>query len=362
MKIKRISAILTAVLFAGILAVLCLLTVLLPKKTVSASERRRLAELPSFSYRALLDGSYFSGLSDYATDHFALRESFRTANTALRTGVFLQREVNGIFEEDGYLYAPVWPLDEKAVLQAAQKMQAVADMYFPGKNVYVSVIPDKADFAGQDCLRIDTGAVAELLLSGFDAQYIDILGTLQREDFYRTDSHWRQECLEETAAALVNGMGGTFSPETFAEHTVSPFYGVLWGRYAMPLPADTLVYCTSAATENAVVRNLDHPDVQTVYDTETESPDKYDLFLSGASSVIEIESPSARTDRHLVLFRDSFGSSLAPWLLTEYEKITMIDMRYIASQKIGEYADLDSADDVLFLYSTAILNTGGILK
>ena len=82
---------------------------------------------------------------------------------------------------------------------------------------------------------------------------------------------------------------------------------------------------------------------------------------------------NAATDKHLILFRDSFGSSLAPWLLTQYEKITIIDIRYATSEDLREhetlahldlsrYADLESADEVLFLYSTSILNTGGILK
>lgn len=364
MKLKRITEVLTAVLFAAVLLFFCVFTLLRPKQAVSESERRKLKALPEFSTGSLLSGEYFSELSDYAVDHFALREPLRTVNTAVRTGVFAQKAVGGVFEENNVLYMlPKMP-DERAVLQAAQKFQTIKDTYFEGKNVYLSIIPDKADFAQARVPGLDTDALVSLMCEHFDGAYIDILETLERDDFYRTDTHWRQERLEDTAGALVRGMGLEFSDslENYAQKSAGEFHGVLWGRYAIPIPGDELIYLENEVTESAFVSHIDYPNTHTVYDPDKDSPDPYDLFLSGASSIVEIESPLAQSDRHLVLFRDSFGSSLAPWLLTEYGKITMIDIRYVASAKLGEFTELETADDVLFLYSTSILNTGGVLK
>lgn len=362
MKTKKVSQIITAVLFSAVLVLCCILTLLLPKKDVSESERRELAKLPELSVKTLLDGSYFNGLTMYATDHFAFREGFRTLNTILRVNILQQPDSGGVFEENGYLFEPAWPMDEPAILKNTEKLQNIVNTHFADKPVYFSVIPDKADFAEKNCLKLDTDRVVSLVSENFSGQYIDITNTLELADYYKTDTHWRQEKLEDTAAALVSGMGGTLPEADFTWNTVEPFYGVLWGRYAMPMPGEELLYGTNSATESAMVNDLSHPEVTTVYVPETESTDKYDVFLSGASSVIEIESPKAETDRHLVLFRDSFGSSIAPWLLTRYEKITIIDIRYVSSAVIGDYAELETADEVLFLYSTAILNTGGILK
>lgn len=362
MTIKKISHILTAVLFSAVLLLGCALTLLLPKKDVSESERRELAQLPGLSFETLLDGSYFTGLTTYATDHFALRESFRTLNTFLRVDILQQPDSGGVFEENGYLFEPAWPMEERTILKNTQNLQNIVDTYFAGKPVYFSVIPDKADFAETSCPKLDTERVAAIVSENFSGKYIDITDTLELSDYYRTDTHWRQEKLEDTAAALVSGMGGTLPEADFTWNTVEPFYGVLWGRYAMPLPGEELLYGTNSATENAVVCDLSHPEVSTVYVPETTSSDKYDIFLSGAASVIEIQNPEAEADKHLVLFRDSFGSSIAPWLLTRYEKITMIDTRYISSAILSDYAETDTVDEVLFLYSTAILNTGGILK
>lgn len=78
--------------------------------------------------------------------------------------------------------------------------------------------------------------------------------------------------------------------------------------------------------------------------------DPYELFLSGSISLLSIENPNAETDRELIVFRDSFGSSLAPLLAEGYAKITLADIRYLPSSQMGKLLDFTDTD-VLFLYS-----------
>lgn len=56
-----------------------------------------------------------------------------------------------------------------------------------------------------------------------------------------------------------------------------------------------------------------------------------------------------------MLFRDSFGSSIAPLFLENYSKITLVDLRYISKDVLENYIEFDK-QDVLFLYSTLVLN------
>ena len=361
---KKVMNIATASVFALILVLGCILTAFLPKQTLSETERRTLSKFPVCTAETVLDGSFFSGLTEYVTDHFALREHFRTLNTVLRVDVLGQPDSGGVFEADGYLFEPAWPMDENAIRNNTAKMQWIADTYFGDKPVFFSIIPDKADFTDADCLKLDTEQVVSLVSGNFSGQYIDITETLTLTDYYRTDTHWQQEKLEDTAETLLSGMGNVLPKTSFEWKTIDgPFRGVLWGRYAKPIQAeDVLAYGVNKVTENAVVRDLSHPEVSTVYVPETKSLDLYDVFLSGATPIIELENREPNNGKHLVLFRDSFGSSIAPWLLTAYEKITIIDIRYVSSMIISEQTDLSTADEVLFLYSTAILNTGGILK
>ena len=85
------------------------------------------------------------------------------------------------------------------------------------------------------------------------------------------------------------------------------------------------------------------------------------MYLSGPQSLLRIENPNAATDRELILFRDSFGSSLAPLLVSDYKTVTLVDIRYLSSQMLSRYLEF-KGQDVLFLYSTSVLNSGTTLK
>ena len=89
--------------------------------------------------------------------------------------------------------------------------------------------------------------------------------------------------------------------------------------------------------------------------------DPYEMYLSGSKSLIHIENPSAKSDKQLILFRDSFGSSIAPYFTDSYQSIYLVDIRYIHPNVLGNLIDF-SDSDVLFLYSTLILNHSNTLK
>ena len=91
------------------------------------------------------------------------------------------------------------------------------------------------------------------------------------------------------------------------------------------------------------------------------SPDLYDVFLSGAQPILVIDNPAGEPGKELVLFRDSFGSSLAPLLAEGYQRVTLVDIRYMSQEQIGQYVTFEN-QDVLFLYSTLVLNNGRSLK
>ena len=99
-----------------------------------------------------------------------------------------------------------------------------------------------------------------------------------------------------------------------------------------------------------------------IYDwDQIQSRDPYEFFLSGASPVQYLENVDASTERELVIFRDSFGSSLAPLLVSGYRKITLIDLRYVSSDLLDQLVTFEE-QDVLFLYSTLLWNQSGTIK
>jgi hypothetical protein len=85
------------------------------------------------------------------------------------------------------------------------------------------------------------------------------------------------------------------------------------------------------------------------------------MFLSGNQPIVAMKNPQAPNGKRLIIFRDSFASSLAPLMISGYEEIVLVDLRYISSDLLGEYIDFNNAD-VLFLYSTMLLNSSLAIK
>ena len=95
--------------------------------------------------------------------------------------------------------------------------------------------------------------------------------------------------------------------------------------------------------------------------TKADSRDPYEMFVCGNDPLVIIENPNATTDKELIVFRDSFGSSIAPLLTTGYSKVTLVDIRYIQSGMLGGFLKMKD-QDVLFLYSTLVLNSSTSFK
>ena len=77
--------------------------------------------------------------------------------------------------------------------------------------------------------------------------------------------------------------------------------------------------------------------------------------------MLTIENPRGQAGKELIVFRDSFGSSMVPLLVQDYAKVTLVDTRYISSELLDQFLDFHG-QDVLFLYSTLILNSSSVIK
>ena len=193
-------------------------------------------------------------------------------------------------------------------------------------------------------------------------KYIDITDTLDISDYYRTDTHWKQENLIETANKLALGMNIELNEEYEKIKVNAPFYGVYHGQSALPLKPDEIYYLTNETIENCTVFNFEENKEMSVYDlSKSDSDDPYEIFLSGPLSLITIENKNAESDRELIIFRDSFGSSIAPLFIEAYSKITLVDIRYISSEVLDRFISFEN-QDILFLYSTLVLNNAETIK
>ncbi len=362
----KIISILFAVLLFGLSGV----AVFREKDTYSATERRLMAQMPSVSVKTLLSGTFMTEFEEFTVDQFPLREQFRTVKALANKYLFAKSENNDIYIKDGYYAAIQYPQNEGSIAYAAKVFNSVYDRYFKdgNYNVYFSLIPDKNYFLQEDAkqLCIDYDRFEAALQESMQRfEYIDIFDTLQIDDYYKTDTHWRQEAIRPTADALLQGMNAAQTADLSYEmkELDVPFYGVYYGQAALPADAETMYYADNALFDNVKVYDHENRKDIGVYDFEkANGKDPYELYLSGPLSLVTIENPDAATDRELFLFRDSFGSSIAPYFIDSYAKITLIDIRYLQSAMLGNFVEFTEGSDVLFLYSTMILNSSEVLK
>ncbi len=338
-----------------------------PAADISDSERRPLAALPLFNMDTVLSGKFMQEFDKYATDQFPLRDAFRTLKAVTSFYVLGQRDAGGIYRAEGYVSKLEYPLDRDSLDNAADKFRHIYEKYLnqPGVNIYLSIIPDKNYFLagrnGYPAMDYDE-LVAYLQEKADYMQYIDIFGCLELSDYYKTDTHWRQEKLVDVAQRLAEGMGGGLAGEYTVNLLDQPFYGVYYGQSALPLPGEQLYYLDSEALKACQVYDYETSKQIPVYDMEkVQGKDPYEMFLAGPKSLLTVKNPAASTDKRLIIFRDSFGSSIAPLLFEGYAEITLIDIRYLSSELLGNFVEFEDCD-VLFLYSTLVLNNSVTLK
>lgn len=274
---------------------------------------------------------------------------------------------NGMFKIDNMWFEVQSEFNENSAPRFAQKLKDIkANFLTPENKAYYAIIPDKTYFIKDSNYPVPAfdETILQIKNTITDIEYIDLFNALTLEDYYLTDGHWRQERLQSVVDALGAKMNFSVSLSDFEQIEFNEYIGS-YGKY---LPNNTkpesLFYLTNDATQNANcmifgTKDFEPADVYNVAKLTDKIP--YDVFLSGATPLVKIENENATTEKELIIFRDSYASSLAPLLISEYKHITLIDLRYVASPILKNYVEFTN-QDVLFLYSTGIVANSALLR
>ncbi|MBQ4161038.1 MAG: hypothetical protein IJD83_08920 [Clostridia bacterium] len=368
---KKIKNTVSVVLFAAILLGVSAACLLKPADAFSDAERRALAQMPEWSAQSVINGEFMEGFESYSADQFPARDALRSFKAWWTNTVFQKKDNNGLFIAEGHISKLDEPENEEMLAHAAERFNFLYESYLKETDakLYLTIVPDKnyylAEKNGYPALNYPT-FIEKVQEKTEYLQYIPVTDLLSADDYYTTDTHWKQENITDVAKHLLDTMG---VPTQKGDYTVNrlekPFYGVYTGQLARKTKPDTIAYLTSDTLDACTVTYYDtgKPVVGELYNMEKAGgKDPYEMFLSGSAPLLTIENPSVTEKRELVLFRDSFGSSIAPLLAEGYSKITVVDIRYIQSSFVGNFVDFDSCEDVLFLYSTSLLNNSLALR
>ena len=364
---KKTEYIYTIIVAAVLIFGFSLFAVLKPADDFSESERRPLEKLPELSVKTLLNGDFMDKFENYINDQFPLRDTFRSVKALARYYLFGLSDNNELYFADGHVAKLDFPINQESLDYAASRFNELYETYMKDKanKIVFSVVPDKNAYLGEKngYPQMDY----DYMIGFFEeklpfANHVEIFDLIDESDYYLTDTHWQQQEITDVAEKILVSLEARPFEDFEEKVATENFHGVYYGQSALPLKPEKIVYLTTPELEHMTVLNYETGMEGGIYNFDKlEGKDPYEFYLSGAVPLLEVTNSSAEGDRHLIIFRDSFGSSLAPLLMRDYSKITIIDTRYLLPNFIGEYVDFEGAD-VLMTYSTLILNDSFILK
>ena len=335
-----------------------ILGIILKDKEISTTERRKLTTFPEFT----LNSEYINKIDKYLLDHFPLRDNFRSIKANFNYKVLNRLDNNSIFLSNNHIYKSNYPTDKKSISNFINKINSIQNNLNENNNTYIMIIPDKNYYLkSNDFLHIDYDYIYNEI-DKLNIKEIDIRNIMTSDDYYQTDTHWRQEKLDKVILEMSKIMSFNYQQTSYQENTYNNFYGVYYGESAINRNPENLIYLTNQNLNNLTVDYLENKNLNKIYNLEKlTSLDSYEVYLDGASSFIEMYNNNSKSEKELIIFRDSFASSITPLLTPYYKKITLIDNRYINSNNYLNLIDFTN-QDVLFMYSTLIINNSSTLK
>ena len=351
----KIKDIVVTIIFLFTIISLFLINIIKKDTDISIAERRKLATMPELTTKSLFDGTYFKKFDSYVTDQFVERDAFRKIKIDIELST--KGEYNNLYLYDDYIIEEIFPLNTNSINNLTSKINYIKDTYLnDNSNIYYTIIPDKNYFVNNGNLKLDYNKLQDIMKNNLtNLNYINIFDKLTLNNYYKTDTHWKEEDLFNVANTIANQMNFSLTNNNVI-NTVTTFKGTYAGRLSVTKDIDTIKTISNPSTLNSSVYNYETKKYTDIYDyTKINSLDKYDIYLSGAVPIIDITNNNTSSDKELIVFRDSYGSSLIPLLIEGYKKITVIDIRYISSKILNKYIDFND-QDVLFMYSILTIN------
>ena len=355
----------SAVIFILFLGIFVVGNIFTKDKTYSETENRMLAGKPKFTIDRLLEGRFTSKFEDYTVDQFIGRDFF--TNIKMNVDKLLGRnQSNGVYlGKDGYLIEDFTKPNEEAVEENLKAINSFADKYKDVKQYMlisptaVGILKDKLPYSAP---VLDQKAYIDSYKEKLskDINFVDNYDNLYKHRdeyiFYKTDHHWTSLGAFYSYQKLAEEMELEEKPDDYynVELVSNDFFGALSSKSGYDLKEGDKVQVYIPADENSehVVVNYVEEQIKTasLYSSDAlEQKDNYEVFLKGNHPLVKIKT-SAKNDKTLLIFKDSYANSFIPFLVNDFSKIIVVDPRYYY-EDIDKLMEQEGVDEVLYLYN-----------
>ena len=290
---------------------------MLVTKQETSSENRQLSEFPSpKTEEGKINVEWLSQAGDYFQEHFAFRNELVTGNALLHGRLLETSTADGVIQgKNGWLYYKDSLddylgqdlLSDRSLFNIAHMLSMTQQaLEEKGVNFLFTIAPNKNSLYGDnmpyyDRLKVSDQTNRENLegwLKTEKVAYADLYQALMEEDevlYHARDSHWNNKGAALAADVLMDALGKDHDSYEGESYTVRRDYtGDL----------DTMLYPLASTADDEI-----YYDKETTYATVEEIQSNFDPRITTVNPVKE---------GSLVMYRDSFGNALLPYMADAY--------------------------------------------
>lgn len=348
-------------------------SVLHKPSTFSEEENRFLAERPEFTVKKLLDGSFMMDYETYIVDQFPERSFFTGIKTLVERGRGRQDDNEVYFGKDGYLFGKY----DRALFESEMAKRNVAALIkfseeykkLGKEHFQVVMVPSSSEILKGKLPNLAPVYNQRAFLEGIREKIgeefmMDAAAVLEKNKdayiYYHTDHHWTSLGAYYTYHKLMEQM--KMAPRSLIEFEKEEVEEDFLGTYDSKVNTSisggvmsdyiTLYSSPHEATSLMILDGKEEEAKKGIYVRKhLESKDKYSVFMGGNHGTTEIRT-GTENKRSILILKDSFAHSLVPFLIEDYNRIVMVDLRHF-NKSLKNYIKENHFTDILVLYSAA---------
>lgn len=370
---NKIGKYIPAVVFLIFIYGMALWFLFSPKTDYSSSEKRYLQKFPDANVEKVLSGEFGSEFETFFADQFPQRNTWVGINayTTLAEG---NNGASGVYNcKNGYLINKPVSTDNNldknvgAVVDFAKTIDAPTTVMLVPSTGYIAddVLPTFHDKYNDD---EDISKISSTL-SKDKIGFVDLRERFKSEYkngsqlYYKTDHHWTTKGAYTGYQELCKALGITpIDDSTLKKDSYPDFYGTTYSSSGFWLtPPDNIEIWSNPknSDKNISVKITEGANVKTsgsMYFTDhLKEDDKYPVFIDGNHALTEITNTNAKNGT-ILLIKDSFSHSLAPFLAENYSKVVLVDLRYY-KESVSQLVSTYNPEQVVVLYGIDNLAT-----
>ena len=384
---KKFTELLFVLLFSAALAWGGVTTLLREKDTYSYYENRMLASMPEATEEAVADGSYFSALETYLSDHTALREDLVFFSTNVDIHILKRPVVNDIVVQDSILlpYLEYESISESGLAYYADRLaenlssiDAAVESYggiycyvvIPGQysyfeDLYPQYLNNRSRYMDRNLELISQALAAR------DVNFLDLGPTFEALGYpaelsSQVDNHFSAKgayLAYKTILETINGeYGGDLRVMEEDELTFTSLPNHYLGSRARKIfdlvefdeqlcimePKDPVSFrrYNNGTETPAIINSIPQDSSQDV---------TYNCYMGGDIAMTRID-----TDREelptVLLYGDSFTNAVESILYLSCDTMYSLDLRHYTEKTVTEFVLETQPDYVICLRDYGVMN------